>query len=316
MPLVTLSAPLNIDVSELAKCFPEFRHRLPYSGVTSEFLLNDSNSDRAFFLCFDGKTDEGFTTIKSQYPPEELAVLLNRVPKHIAEPLKQALVGTQLEIPNLTESEMASLKKKMTKSPASSFLNTIWSERPRGYTGIRPEHVLLPLFNKGSKVLDVGAGDGYITQRLRDELGCNAYALEPGIGVKDGYAKCVERLGDAYAFNLTLHDAVTAHPEDFIGQFDAITVFKYNIPGAIKHEFANDLATCLKPDGIVHTTSVEHDKLYYSPSSGKHPYIVEALCKYFSSVTIEDVKTSGCTYGVVTCSGPKPELLHDSKLKV
>jgi len=71
----------------------------------------------------------------------------------------------------------------------------------------------------------------------------------------------------------------------------------------------------LKPEGIVHITSVEHDRLYYS-SSGEHPYIVEALCNYFSSVKIEDVEKSGCTYGVVTCSGPKPVFLHDSKLKV
>jgi len=247
---VMLSAPLNIDVSELAKCFPEFRHRLPFSGETSEFLLNDSNSERSYFLCFDGKTDEGFTTITSNYPSEELAVLLDRVPKHIAELLKQALVGSKLGIPNLTESESASLHEIMTKSPASPSSNTFWSARRTGYTGILPKHVLLPLFNKGSKVLDVGAGDGYMTQRLRDELGCNAYALEPGIEVKDGYARCVERLGEAHAFNLTLHDAVTAHPEDFIGQFDAITVFKYNTPGDIKHEFANGLAACLKPDGI------------------------------------------------------------------
>lgn len=108
-----------------------------------------------------------------------------------------------------------------------------------------------------------------MTQRLRDELGCDVYALEPGIGVTDGYVGCVERLGNAHAYNLTLHDAVTSHPESFIGQFDAITVFKYDIHPNIKDKFANDLATCLKPDGVLHITSVERDKLYYSQYSGE-----------------------------------------------
>lgn len=133
-----LAAPLNINVAELAQYFPEFRHRLPWDGETSEFLINDSNFKRSQFLCFDDKTPEGFTSLSSQYSSAELAKLLSRVPIHIAEPLKEALVGTELEIPNLTAS---------TRS--------FFSAKPKRYTGILPEHVLLPPFNSGSKVLDM-----------------------------------------------------------------------------------------------------------------------------------------------------------------
>ena len=164
--------------------------------------------------------------------------------------------------------------------------------------------VQLPNFDRGAKVLDVGAGDGYMTQRLRDELGCDAFALEPSVG---GYQECVKRLGKDHAFNLTLQKAVESDPENFVGKFDALTVFRYNIAVQSKEKFAEVLAQCLTPNGRLFITSVEEERIKFN-SSAEGPYIIDSLGKYFGQVVVKDVSIKNCTYGVVECGEPRQEL--------
>ncbi|PWY55127.1 hypothetical protein DGG96_13165 [Legionella qingyii] len=104
-----LTTPLKIDVAKIATYFPEFRYRGPaisYSGkpITSEFILNDGNLDKMEVLSFDNKTDEGFTSISSNYSPKELAVLLLRLPLELSSPLVNSLREIGMEI-SLSENE-------------------------------------------------------------------------------------------------------------------------------------------------------------------------------------------------------------------
>ena len=106
-------------------------------------------------------------------------------------------------------------------------------------------------------------------------------------------------------YNLSLQDAIKNHSTTFLHQFDAVTVFKYNIPGIDKDEFIRCLSQCLKQNGILYIMSLEEDRIRYKASSGHHPYIVDSLHKYFNKVTIDDVAVRDYRYGMVTCSGPK-----------
>jgi cyclopropane fatty-acyl-phospholipid synthase-like methyltransferase len=216
---------------------------------------------------------------------------------------------------NDIDSHISTQEKNQIPAISSFFHPPQTEEKSSNYTGILPENVILPNFKADTKVLDVGAGDGYMTARLRDELGCDAYALEPNIEVKEGYASCVKRLREDHTFNLTLQDAVDQYPEKFIGQWDAITVFKYNIPGEIKDDFAKQLATCLKPDGILFITSLEEDRVRYNSDSGEHPFIMDSLKRYFNFVQLRDVVTAHCRYGVVECTGPKQEFMHQKQFQ-
>lgn len=147
-----------------------------------------------------------------------------------------------------------------------------------------------------------------MTQRLRDELGCDAYALEPGIEVRDGYSSCVEKLGRGHAYNYTLQEATQEHPDEFIEQFDAVTVFKYNIPGKDKYEFAHALAKVLKPGGTLHITSLEQDRINIFGQANPGAFILDALSACFEHVSTKvETTASNKKYVHITCSGPRPE---------
>jgi len=67
--------------------------------------MNDASSEKFRVLCFDNKINEGFSTVLSDYSPKELAILFSKLPPDISDPLIEALKGTSLEIPTLSERE-------------------------------------------------------------------------------------------------------------------------------------------------------------------------------------------------------------------
>lgn len=114
-----LSTPLNIDVAKIATYLPEFRYRGPiaadgyfHTAITSEYIMNDADHDKFQVLFFDDKTEKGFTTITSSYPPKELSFLFSKLPADLSKMLIEALKGTELAIPTLSETE----RKEITAS--------------------------------------------------------------------------------------------------------------------------------------------------------------------------------------------------------
>jgi hypothetical protein len=74
--------------------------------------VKDGDPEKPQVLLFDQKTHSGFTTITSQYAPQELAALLSKVPPELSEKLKLALKGTKLEIPAISPEEQKKFDAK------------------------------------------------------------------------------------------------------------------------------------------------------------------------------------------------------------
>lgn len=77
------------------------------------------------------------------------------------------------------------LKVKITESHAHTLATPKW--------GCLSESMLIPSqIPCGTKVLDVGSGNGIMARRMRDELKCDVFAIEPGVeasnaGLKDPF---------------------------------------------------------------------------------------------------------------------------------
>ncbi|EKD74306.1 MAG: hypothetical protein ACD_45C00005G0011 [uncultured bacterium] len=187
-------------------------------------------------------------------------------------------------------------------------------ERKNNQWGIREEHVELPLIPRGSKVLDVGAGTGFIAEKIKDTLGCDVYALEPSFERSTDYETCVKRLGEDHIEKLTLQEALQSKPEKYFQAFDVVTVFKYNVPYMYKDDFLNSLAKTVKPGGIVYITSVEPER-FYRESHGEALYLTETMQKYFGNVKITERRAFHGSDGLMTCAEPKPVLEKKIDLK-
>lgn len=126
--------PLEIDVAELAKYFPEFRYIPPFksdlfnlsdmqelfmdlpkeftSACASASIVNDNSTTHTEVLCFHDKNAKGlYGSISTSYSPAQLAFLLKRLPTELLELFKKALKNTSLEIPHLTEQEIKKLEE-------------------------------------------------------------------------------------------------------------------------------------------------------------------------------------------------------------
>lgn len=142
---VQLLHPLKIDVAKIASYFPWCRYRGPYTFFgkvdTSEYIVNDNNMDRLQVLFFDDKTHAGFTSITSQYPPEELAVLFSLLPTALSEPLIAALEKTKLEIPKKVELTLLDVLREkacpLMSEPAPEF-GAFWVPHRPLRTGRNP----------------------------------------------------------------------------------------------------------------------------------------------------------------------------------
>lgn len=151
--------------------------------------------------------------------------------------------------------------------------------------GIREEHVELPMIPKGSKVLDIGAGTGFIAERIKDTFACDVYALEPSFERSSDFASCVERLGEDNVEQLTLQEALEKFPKKYFQAFDVVCIFKYNVPYTQKEDFIRALSQVVKPDGVVYVTSVEPERFTFE-RHGEAPYLTETFRKYGSTPNV------------------------------
>ena len=176
--------------------------------------------------------------------------------------------------------------------------------------GVLSEEIKLPIIPSSAKVLDVGSGSGIISKRMHNELGCDVYAIEPGIeacnsGNIDPFEESRKNLGVEKVEKLTLQEAVKR--EKYIQNFDVVTVYKYNVPLNHKEEFCAGLAQSVKPDGVVYVHSVEKERLFLSEEY-RVMYLVDELKKHFHSVTFtkrEYGRFNDINDGMITCRIPK-----------
>lgn len=194
----------------------------------------------------------------------------------------------------------------LTRRPTSSR-NTIFANADDGAFGISQEDFQLPAIPRGSKVLDIGAGTGYISRKIKDTFSADVYALEPSLESASDFDSCVEKLGADHVAGLTLQEALTRFPEKYSQAFDVVCVFKYNVPHKQKKDFIRALSQVVKPDGIVYVTSVEPSRFTYDMHAGEDEYLTNTFQKYFGNVSFE----TRCSYhGVdqlMTLDSPTPE---------
>ena len=340
MPKIALAQPLNIDVAKLASYFPSFSHYRScvedIDEIKSEYILNNKDGRKVFH--FYGKTKDGFTTLETDYSNTELFFLCAQLPKEMSDTLKQG-IGAIIDISSLSVEEIRKHIEMMPKlyeeeelfeiglarkhfTPLYSFVPLYGADNKAmnlaNWCGVRAEDTVLPDFLRNTKVLDVGAGQGVVTERMRDECGADVFALEPCIEYEEGYDVCVKRLGEDRVYKLTAQEAIEKHPEIFEGAFDVVTVFKYNVDSVEREKFIKALALLVKPQGLVYITSVERCRLFFEANSGERPFITEMLEQYFNNVYIAKLQSNEYdhpySYGAVTCSGPKLELLQKPKV--
>jgi ankyrin repeat protein len=129
MPLiaVNLSTPLPFDFEALAKYFPEFSHDCFYSD---EKELTERLSDKGSFHRCTFLELVGGRAIASQFTPDELGVLLSRLPAHLRKPLTDALAGTKLQLPSTPHFHrlLIELRKKLGYEPSDDGICALIAE--------------------------------------------------------------------------------------------------------------------------------------------------------------------------------------------
>lgn len=216
----------------------------------------------------------------------------------ISEEGEKLLINTsKLKASYLPEHSIYSQFTTLAKKLASK---TFW--------GIKEEYVELPPIPRGSKVLDVGSGTGFIAEKIKNTFGCDVYALEPSFERSSDYETCVKRLGKDHVEKLTLQEALESNPEKYFQTFDVVVVFKYNVPFIQKNDFLNSLAKTVKPNGVVYITSVEPERFYRDSFSDEPLYLTETAQKYFGTVKIKKRESLHGIDGLMMCTEPKPDL--------
>jgi hypothetical protein len=113
---VTLKSPLCFDVKQFAEIFSEYRYIGPEESFPNrEMIFNDANCNQSQFLYFGKKTENGFCEIGSDFSPQELAAQMFSTLGYIPQQLMDALKGTSLELPEITDELMAKSKKDRQK---------------------------------------------------------------------------------------------------------------------------------------------------------------------------------------------------------
>ncbi|MEC8677399.1 MAG: class I SAM-dependent methyltransferase [Candidatus Margulisiibacteriota bacterium] len=193
---------------------------------------------------------------------------------------------------------------------SSSFYMRQTLHQAQPLLGVTSQQLQLMDIPPNSNVLDVGSGSGIIARRMREELGCNVSAIEPGTeasnsGDRDPFVASCNELGPEYVEKLTLQEAVSQ--EKYQGKFDAVTVHKYNVPLAGKTSFCESLAIAVDPDGVVYVPSVERERCFYDPTN-PGLFLVPELEKFFDNVSVQQRTyghMQGCNDGIITCRNPK-----------
>jgi len=194
-----------------------------------------------------------------------------------------------------------------TKTSAfASSRDTIFADAD-ARLGITEENVQLPAIPWGSKVLDIGAGTGYISRKIKDTFSADVYALEPSFERSSDFDSCVEKLGADHVGQLTLQEALARFPETYFQAFDVVCVFKYNVPYAQKEDFIRALSQVVKPDGIVYVTSVEPERFTFRRHV-ESLYLTDMFKKYFGNVSFVTRRSFHGNDQLMTLSAPKLEL--------
>lgn len=171
--------------------------------------------------------------------------------------------------------------------------------------GCSSESMLMPdQIPERSKVLDVGSGNGIMARRMRDELKCDVFAIEPGIeasnvGLKDPFEESKIQIGRDKVEKLTVSEA--AKQKKYLAAFDVLTVFKSNINRDSTEETIRCLPLFIKPEGVVIIHCVERDRCYYSPNG--HVYLVPHLKNHFDNVTVITRNYTDVD-GIIICRNP------------
>ena len=176
--------------------------------------------------------------------------------------------------------------------------------------GLCEEYVQLPGIQAGSKVLDVGAGTGLIAKRIKNSLSCDVYALEPSLENASDFASCIENLGEDNAEQLTLQEALTKYPQKYFQAFDAVCVFKYNVPVKEKEDFIRALSQVVKHDGKVYISSVELERFTLEEHS-EIMYLTDTLMKYFGNGSFVTRRSDHGADQLMTLSEPKLALENE-----
>lgn len=185
----------------------------------------------------------------------------------------------------------------------------------RTYLGIQEAHVELPFIAKGSKVLDIGAGTGFIANQIKKCFDADVYALEPSIESPSDYKSCVARLGEDHVQKLTLQEALLRFPKKYFQAFDVVCVFKYNVPYLQKNDFIRALSQVVKPNGVVYVTSVEQEKFILQKGM-ESCHLTDTFGRYFNNYFL---RTRRSFYGadmLMTLSAPRLELTENASFVV
>ena len=207
---------------------------------------------------------------------------------------------------------------KMKPSSLAASHYTVFPPSSRGQErsnplGITQENVQLPKIPMGSKVLDIGAGTGYISRQIKNTFSADVYALEPSFERPSDFHSCIEELGEDHVEQLTLQEALTRFPEKYYQAFDVVCVFKYNVPYEQKDDFIRALSQVVKPGGIVYVTSVEPERFTYDRHSDEALYLTDTFRKYFGNVSFETRRSKHGADQLMSLYSPKVELEISSK---
>ena len=246
--------------------------------------------------------------LKFRYKPEAReCVVLNPSSSLSVSDLQGKLVGSDLSgyEPFVKRTEQGLLvivlKVKITESGKHTLAIEKW--------GCLSESMLIPSqIPCGTKVLDVGSGNGIMARRMRDELKCDVYAIEPGVeasnaGLKDPFEESKIQIGSDRVEKLTVQEA--ANDKKYISVFDVVTVYKWNIPLAHKHDALKSLPLLIKPSGLVIIHSVEKERCFLGNKHDAHLYLVDTLQTLFDSVQIMTRNYQDGSDGIIVCSKPK-----------
>lgn len=175
--------------------------------------------------------------------------------------------------------------------------------------GMSPEFIDLSHLRgyERKKILDIGSGSGIIARRIRDELGCDVFAIEPGLeesnGVeRDPFISSCNELGQNRVEKCTLQDA--SKNRKYQQAFEVVTVHNYNVNLAEKQDFLAALSKVIKPDGCVLIHTVEHERIIKTRNY-EVLYLLDDLKLHFAEVSFERRFYQNGGDAIIRCTGPR-----------
>lgn len=157
------------------------------------------------------------------------------------------------------------------------------------------------------KILDIGSGSGIIARRIRDELGCDVFAIEPSLeesngAERDPVTSSCNELGQNKVEKYTLQEAIKN--TKYQQAFEVVTVHNYNVNLTEKQDFLAALSKVIKPDGCVLIHTVEHERIIKTHNY-EVLYLLDDLKLYFAEVSFERRSYQNGSDAIIRCTGPR-----------